>query len=69
MQDSDTKPSRAIIPQLFAPQEARIDKKYIRTNDRIRAREVRVIDDEGKQVGIMPLSWRHTPTGKASPSP
>lgn len=31
-----------------------IDKKYIRTNDRIRAREVRVIDDEGNQVGIMP---------------
>ncbi|MBZ5509940.1 MAG: translation initiation factor IF-3 [Acidobacteriia bacterium] len=26
----------------------------MRTNDRIRAREVRVIDDEGKQVGIMP---------------
>ena len=44
----------AIIHQLSAPQEARIDKKYIRTNDRIRAREVRVIDDEGKQVGIMP---------------
>ncbi len=31
-----------------------IDKRYIRTNERIRAREVRVIDDEGKQVGIMP---------------
>jgi len=30
-----------------------IDKKFIRTNDRIRAREVRVIDDEGTQVGIM----------------
>ncbi len=36
------------------PQEDRIDKRYIRTNERIRAREVRVIDDEGKQVGIMP---------------
>jgi translation initiation factor IF-3 len=34
--------------------EARIDKRFIRTNDRIRAREVRVIDDEGQQVGIMP---------------
>jgi translation initiation factor IF-3 len=43
-----------IIHQLFAPQEACIDKKFIRTNDRIRAREVRVIDDEGNQVGIMP---------------
>jgi translation initiation factor IF-3 len=30
-----------------------IDKKFIRTNDRIRAREVRVIDDEGNQIGIM----------------
>ncbi|MGI9104569.1 MAG: translation initiation factor IF-3 [Terriglobales bacterium] len=34
--------------------EDRIDKRFIRTNDRIRAREVRVIDDEGQQVGIMP---------------
>ncbi|MFI5089019.1 MAG: translation initiation factor IF-3 [Terriglobales bacterium] len=30
-----------------------IDKRFIRTNDRIRAREVRVIDDEGKQIGIL----------------
>ncbi|HEY1272855.1 MAG TPA: translation initiation factor IF-3 [Terriglobales bacterium] len=26
----------------------------MRTNDRIRAREIRVIDDEGKQIGILP---------------
>ncbi|MBV9610458.1 MAG: translation initiation factor IF-3 [Acidobacteria bacterium] len=26
----------------------------MRTNERIRAREIRVIDDEGKQIGIMP---------------
>ena len=31
-----------------------IDKRFIRTNDRIRAREIRVIDDEGNQIGIMP---------------
>jgi translation initiation factor IF-3 len=31
-----------------------IDKRFIRTNERIRVREVRVIDDEGKQLGIMP---------------
>ncbi len=31
-----------------------IDKRFIRTNDRIRAREIRVIDDEGNQLGIMP---------------
>jgi translation initiation factor IF-3 len=34
--------------------EACIDKRFIRTNDRIRAREIRVIDDEGKQIGIIP---------------
>ena len=31
-----------------------IDKRFIRTNDRIRAREIRVIDDEGGQIGILP---------------
>jgi len=31
-----------------------IDKRFIRTNERIRAREVRVIDAEGKQIGILP---------------
>jgi translation initiation factor IF-3 len=31
-----------------------IDKRFIRTNDRIRAREIRVIDDEGGQIGVMP---------------
>ena len=31
-----------------------IDKRFIRTNDRIRAREIRVIDDEGNQIGIIP---------------
>lgn len=34
--------------------EDRIDKRFIRINDRIRAREVRVIDDEGNQLGVMP---------------
>jgi translation initiation factor IF-3 len=31
-----------------------IDKRFIRINDRIRAREIRVIDDEGNQVGVLP---------------
>src|SRR6201747_1412262 len=31
----------------------RSGKSFIRTNDRIRAREVRVIDDQGEQLGIM----------------
>src|SRR6266853_4422673 len=34
--------------------EDRIDKRFIRTNDRIRAREIRVIGDEGEQNGVMP---------------
>jgi translation initiation factor IF-3 len=34
-------------------QEDRIDKRFIRTNERIRAREIRVIGDEGQQIGIM----------------
>ena len=33
--------------------EGCIDKRFIRTNERIRARELRVIDDEGNQLGIM----------------
>ncbi|HXY50787.1 MAG TPA: translation initiation factor IF-3 [Terriglobales bacterium] len=31
-----------------------IDKRFIRINERIRAREIRVIDDGGKQIGILP---------------
>jgi translation initiation factor IF-3 len=34
--------------------EAGIDKRFIRMNERIRAREVRVIGDEGEQIGVMP---------------
>jgi len=34
--------------------EGCIERRFIRTNDRIRAREVRVIDDEQGQIGIMP---------------
>jgi translation initiation factor IF-3 len=30
-----------------------IDKRFIRMNERIRAREVRVIDSEGEQLGVM----------------
>ena len=33
--------------------EGRIDKRFIRTNERIRVREIRVIDDQGQQLGIM----------------
>lgn len=30
-----------------------IDKRFIRINDRIRAREIRVIDNEGNQLGVL----------------
>ena len=32
----------------------RIADRFVRVNERIRAREIRVVDDEGKQLGIMP---------------
>lgn len=34
--------------------DKRSAKQFIRINDRIRAREVRVIDDAGEQLGILP---------------
>ena len=34
-------------------QEDRIDKRFIRMNERIRAREIRVIDADGSQLGII----------------
>ncbi len=36
------------------PIDKRSAKQFIRINDRIRAREVRVIDDAGEQLGILP---------------
>lgn len=38
----------------FLSLEDCIDKRFVRTNERIRARELRVIDDEGNQLGILP---------------
>jgi len=38
----------------FALPEDRIERRFTRTNERIRAREVRVIDDEGGQIGVLP---------------
>jgi len=35
------------------PSEDCIDKRFIRTNERIRVREIRVIDDQSEQLGIM----------------
>ncbi len=39
---------------MYGRTEDSIEKRFIRTNDRIRAREIRVIDDEGNQVGVLP---------------
>src|SRR5438105_7185808 len=36
------------------PLDKRSAKSFIRTNERIRAREIRVIDENGEQLGIMP---------------
>jgi translation initiation factor IF-3 len=44
----------AIITAVSVPREESIDKRFIRTNERIRAREIRVIGDDGNQLGIMP---------------
>jgi translation initiation factor IF-3 len=43
--------------RLSFPEETidkRSAKSFIRTNDRIRAREIRVIDENGEQLGILP---------------
>jgi translation initiation factor IF-3 len=46
------------LPQTWRKPIAQLDKRsakqFIRINERIRAREVRVIDDKGEQLGIMP---------------
>jgi translation initiation factor IF-3 len=46
-------PVRAILCAVSVPSEDRIDKRFIRTNERIRVREIRVIDDQSEQLGIM----------------
>ena len=44
------------VPRIFwrTPIDKRSAKQFIRINERIRAREVRVIDDAGNQLGILP---------------
>ncbi|WP_317891458.1 translation initiation factor IF-3 [Edaphobacter acidisoli] len=39
--------------RLIPPIDKRSAKSFIRTNERIRAREVRVIDENGEQLGVM----------------
>jgi translation initiation factor IF-3 len=48
---------RALGPlwrRLIPPIDKRSAKSFIRTNERIRAREIRVIDENGEQLGVMP---------------
>lgn len=33
----------------------KLEKKFYRINQYIQAKEIRVVDDEGKQIGVMPL--------------
>lgn len=40
----------------FSPRSSQQQASFIRVNGKIRAREVRVIGDEGKQLGVMSLS-------------
>jgi translation initiation factor IF-3 len=46
-------PRGALWRQLIPPIDKRSAKSFIRTNERIRAREVRVIDENGEQLGVM----------------
>jgi translation initiation factor IF-3 len=46
-------PSRRAGDCPISPLDKRAAKSFIRINDRIRAREVRVIDENGEQLGIM----------------
>ena len=46
-------PRRCAGDRSIPPLDKRSQKSFIRTNERIRAREVRVIDDNGEQLGVM----------------
>ncbi len=46
-------PSRVLWRLTIPPIDKRSAKSFIRTNERIRAREVRVIDENGEQLGVM----------------
>ena len=42
-------------PLLFFTEEERAIKQEVRINEEIRAKELRVIDDQGTMIGILPL--------------
>lgn len=39
---------------MYSRRDTPIADRYVRINERIRGKEIRVVDDEGKQLGIMP---------------
>jgi len=47
-------PAGTLWRHIIPPIDKRSAKSFIRTNERIRAREIRVIDENGEQLGIMP---------------
>src|SRR6201994_2469762 len=46
-------PNRRAGEYPIPPLDKRSQKSFIRTNERIRAREIRVIDENGEQLGVM----------------
>ena len=50
----DAAAARRAGDQAIPPLDKRSQKSFIRTNERIRAREIRVIDENGEQLGVMP---------------
>ena len=46
-------PAGPLWRRLIPPIDKRSAKSFIRTNERIRAREIRVIDENGEQLGVM----------------
>jgi translation initiation factor IF-3 len=54
IQQRHGRPKGALWRYPIPPIDKRSAKSFIRTNERIRAREIRVIDENGEQLGIMP---------------
>jgi translation initiation factor IF-3 len=51
--NTKARPAGAPEKRPIPPLDKRSQKSFIRTNDRIRAREIRVIDENGEQLGVM----------------
>src|ERR1700685_4141529 len=49
-----SEPKSPLWRRPIPPIDKRSAKSFIRTNERIRAREIRVIDENGEQLGVMP---------------